>query len=316
MAIVLACVLGACSTSDENPTLDDDGGAAQVTTPTVPGAALAGSLDEATLEPPHLGDLAFVPPRDCSVPARERSEQDGRSVQVGYQVRFADDGDLIVISYEDLEILEVEGRQPSPMEQASLASVALMPSIVVDPGGAFVEVRGTRDLIEALLGDDPSAGQVLDDPAYEALMSEVTRRQFWDNWIGLWLDWGRFDEAVEEGDWSIEPEVTTPMLMSSLGTTPDGLAALRQEITIEGELLSTAYAAIYAQLLTPGTDPEEAAQRIDGQMRIFVEVVTEPETLRPHSVSSFQDVSLELDGLTQGRTEHRVTELDWDASDC
>lgn len=272
---------------------------------------VAGAVDPASLGPPYLGALTFESPRNCAVPVEESISRDGETVaRLRYQLTFVDVDNRVVISFDEMEPLELEG-VPVPPEQRRVASAFVqMPSLVVEPTGRFVEVGDMEEVVAAIVVADPSAAGVVDGPEFAEVMATIVQQRYWYTWFGLWIEWGRFDEPLEEGALLLDGGSEAPMTMSSLGTTPDGLTVLRQELTRSGDASALGIADQLRGLSV--TDMGS----LDGTAATSVEVVTEPHTLRPHSVHASSDVSLQTPDGEMRRLEERLYLIGWASGTC
>ena len=94
------------------------------------------------------------------------------------------------------------------------------------------------------------------------------------------------------------------VVVESLGTTPGGLAMMRQTQIVEGEDLLLAMGVVTAAL---GADEVAAAMaETSGRRIVTLETTTDPLTLRPLSASLTQDIELTTNGALESRLERKT----------
>ncbi len=280
---------------------------------------VAGSLDPAALGEPYLGPLRFVRPVDCTVTVAESVDQDGATAELAYELRFAGERDLSVMSWEGMTMTSVDG-DPVPASVANeLLAGFLLPSLVVNDAAEVVEVRGFEELAEAIARLDPESDPaVASDPGFLDLMGQVAISKYWDSWFRIWSLWAKVEEPTE--DWIFEgPDGSDQeATLRSLGRTSDGLVALRYETSLTGSSLQASMDE-FIDSLAIEADVDSAGARfseIDGSVDYLIEVVTDPATLWPRSVLSERRVRIEFESRSEIQTERRLSVLDWASSDC
>jgi len=318
-ALVVAALLGACG---------DSGGAADTAdtrTSTSSEAHLsgmtAGSIDTAALGAPYLGPLTFSWPADCEVDVAESVLRKDVRAELSYKLGLVAEGDHIVVSYRDMEVLEVAGRSLSDKERRDAAVPFLLPEMVVDAAGEVIEVRGMDALIDQIADLDPSLRDVASSPTFAQTIESSAISKYWNVWAGGWAMWGSFEETEEEGYYEAadgsapgSPDFT----MYSLGTTESARAVLRREEILAGPQLAEALGVVMGSLGEDlGKPPDtDAFAGFDGERVTTTEVVTDPATLRPDSTHLRIDLEATFEGETQSVVEERTAVFDWSSSTC
>lgn len=328
--LVAACMLAGCSSGDGATGISDAAERTSTTAstgrPTTSTSAappgddvVAGSIDEADLGEPYLGDLTFVPPQNCSVEVTERIDENGASAVLEYYLTFVHEDPETVLAFGQLRVVELNG-EPVPDSQQVVSGLNFqIPSFVIGPDGALIEVRGVDTLLDEMANSDPSLTGMSTTPGFVDLMTTLFMEKYWVPWYGFWIDWAWFEQPVETAEWAVDPENTFPMEVTSLGTTDDGLAAVRASFTIEGESVRANIDQVLGDFMPGNISAEERDAMIastKGRVDRTMESVLDPHTLRPHSVSSRRDLVLTMDGRTQRVEEERLAQFDWDSSDC
>lgn len=320
-----ALALGACgaddadtgAATDESPTSQTtDPPESSTTTEPPSNEVRAGSIDEDLLGAPFLGDLTFVAPVDCAVPIEEVVLKGGSTAELTYTLSFTATADGTSVAFEDMTVHEIDG-QPVPADQQEFAAATFrLPSFVVDSDGLLVEVTGVEELVESIAALDPDIAAGLSTPGLVATIEDLVASKYWLVWVGFWANWAVIEEPVETG---VDESRDVEFVVESLGTTDDGLAALRVTSEIEGPQFVEAMQSVIEGILPADATTEETVEALasaQGSLRDRFEVVTDPKTLRPASTYVERDVDLTVDGGSGSQLESRSATFGWDRSDC
>lgn len=282
---------------------------------------------------------------DWPVPATARVvvEENRRDREVTTEMRLrvtrAAEGQGWRLDFEDVRLIEINGNDvTSPEEQAHLPAPfwvvnETVPSFVVDAEGRIVEILPVEQQLDAKIAQIPErppevTHEALRMALFEPNIAEVLRAKvdsYWHLWVGLWLD--KALKPGERTEFDAESDyfgVTVPSRGSfeHLGAAEaeqPGAARLAFQLNAEGEPLRQAiYESIvkaYEQADQP--IPEEISLEMieSAKRRERVDVLTDPETMRPYEVRAV--TSLELDMGEQGpqvRIEEKVFRFDWAAA--
>jgi hypothetical protein len=275
-----------------------------------PSTAVAGSLDTAVLGDPYIGDLTFAWPQGCSVPVVEEVLKTGRTASLQYSLGLTAEGQDLLVGLNDLLVTEVDNSPVPPESSAALSAQFALPSFLVNGDGAATDVVGLDALIEQLNAASP-AGSVELTPQFAALLSDTVMSKYWGSWAGIWASWASFKEPTEIGESQFEVSdgiAVSDIEMVSLGTTDNGLVALRSTVTLDGADFALALGGTMAAI-TGSSDPDSVV--FEGKRIITVEVVTDPTTLQPASAFASIEIELTEDGKTEQQLEERRWDFDW-----
>lgn len=301
-SLVLLATLAAC-TSDGggggSESSDDD---APTSTAAADLDVVAGESDDATLGPPHVGDLTLDLPADCTVPIEESVISfSGREYDITHDLTFTTDADGAVVTRENPDVTRVDiGGIELEGGEGDLV-LARLPSVVVDEDGQVIDLVGLDELMAEA---NPASDVVL--PAIEARYVSDAVDKSWNTWIGAWAYWGAIVETTEERVMDDGTAAPLTFTFTSVGTTGRGLAVLRATADIDQDRLGAV-----AGELPPGS---LEGVEVDGS--IVTEVVTDPATLRPESAVYEHEVTLTQDGQVVENVERRAVRFDWAAGDC
>jgi hypothetical protein len=305
VAVVLAVT--AC-TGDDGATRElDDADRTAIESEAEPEVeVVAGETEGVELAQPYAGELTFVLPENCGVPVEEqRVESDGTEVDLAYTLTFdaqGMEGRATVVTVDEIDVQQVlvEGLE---RPAGSVDPVVFeRPSLVVEANGQIGGIVGTEELV-ARLPIPPDAAPMV-ARGLELDMSD----QVWDLPIGVWADLGTIEEL--ESDLAIESPTGRRLIGTvwSEGTVGD-LAVLNLVAQHAPDDVEAAVAASFPEL-APAIGQAEVA------IGDVVEVITDPTTLWPRSVSLDRVAESRIGTDVVRRSEHRSLQFDWAASDC
>lgn len=279
---------------------------------------------------------------DWPVPAQARvvAEENRRDREVTTEMRLrvtrTTDGENWRLDFEDVRLVEINGNDvTSSKEQEHLPApfwvvTETVPSFVTDDEGRIVEILPVEQQLDAKIQQIPERPpEVTHDglrmALFEPNIAEMLRAKadrYWHLWVGLWLDKelkpGERIEFDAESDYF---GVTVPSkgffehIGAADGEQP-GAARLAFQLNAAGEPLRK---AIYQSIVkayeqADQSIPEEISLETvkSAKRRERVDILTDPETMRPYEVRAV--TTLELDLGEQGpqvRIEEKVFRFDW-----
>lgn len=265
---------------------------------------------------PYLGPLTFGWPTGCTVRLTEAAVKDGSTATLTYGLELVAEGPNLIVSFVDMTIADIDGQPLSVADSTAQAALFKLPNLVVDPQGTVVGTRGVEELLDAMVASGLVDSSQITLGVAAALEAAVVSK-YWGSWAGTWAARGVIDaphvESVEQtpvGD----TQFNTTLVVESLGTTPEGLAVVRQTQTIEGEDMLRALGAVTSAM---GADEIAAAMVATYGRRIMTfETTTDPSSLWPLSASLTQDTELTTNGVLDSRVERTTWTFDWAAGGC
>lgn len=291
-----------------------------------PSSPLATVVATSVPAEPYLGVLVFGWPRDCSVPVSEHVRKNGSVADLSYTLGLVGDGADLIVSFEGLRVDEVNGESVADELQGQIAAAFVMPSFRVAPDGSVTELIGMEavvDTIVELLGDEsPEMRSMLESPEMSAALEDAVAGKYWGSWVSQWAELSPIESAVTDrvepfrvtDDLSIE---TTVRYVSSAATS-EGEAVLRSSQILSGDDFATAMGAVPDRLGIDAASPEMsgALAAAEGSREVVVQATVDPESLRPSSALFTMAIDATIDGVSDTRSESRLWEFDWGASDC
>jgi hypothetical protein len=152
---------------------------------------------------PYFGPLVFDWGTNCTVPVRETVLKAGSSATLSYGIELVAEGSNLIVSLVDMAVHDFNG-EPVPSDQTDGVLAAFrLPSLVIDPTGMVVDVRGMQELLDQVQAT-LNLGDQVDSRQMAALMEDVVATKYWDTWAGFWAGVGSIDEA------RLEAVVPTP----------------------------------------------------------------------------------------------------------
>jgi len=263
----------------------------------------------------YTGPLTFDWPSDCSIPVIEEVTNRGRVATLSYSFEVAAYDSTLTISYADLEILAIDGQPLSTGQLQAAAAGLAVPGYRVDSDGLAVGLVGVEELIGQMeaMGMD---AQMLNSPSFLVAMEDAAIRKHWDSLVGFWAGLGSVSSA--EYTYSVPVPIGSDVIdldviVESLEIAENGNARLRQTQVVEGQDMAK---ALDAQSQSLGSDNTTLQSVDDSQTTTIVEVVTDPQTLRPDWAQIEIEMKLGSGVGSQTRVERREWTLDWESSTC
>jgi hypothetical protein len=261
--------------------------------------------------------MSFHWPIPAKVMVTEQVSKPEGSATLRYEVTVTRQGagPTLAVRLGNFEFLEVDGhdaRDPALRKQlrAALATASALPTILVSPEGAFLDIidfEATIDRIAKSSAIPPkerrAVVEVMKSPGMLATM-KARSAEFWNVWVGLWsganLEPGRPRELSVQSPLPNGTQVARPVTVSHLGPDgPPGYVHLRFESALQGGArdaqLRGALANAARDLAAAGgkLTPED----VEGfDLASGGEVITDPETLKPTNARSFRRTTVKLKG--------------------
>ncbi len=256
----------------------------------------------------YLGPLTYRWPVGCTVRLTEATIKDDSTATLTYGLELVAEGPNLVVSFVDMMIADVNGQPMSAADATAQVMLFKLPNLVVDPQGTVVETRGVEELLDAIVATGLADASEITLWLAAALETALVSN-YWGSWAGAWATRGTIDAPHVE---SVLPtavgdtQFNMTVVVESLGTTPGGLAMMRQTQIVEGEDLLLAMGVVTAAL---GADEVAAAMaETSGRRIVTLETTTDPLTLRPLSASLTQDIELTTNGGS--RKSSRTQDMD------
>lgn len=226
------------------------------------------------------------------------------------------EGGLLRMDYKDVKLLSVDGQDfSSAQAQARLpaafkAVAAAMPSFIVGPDGEVREIVGLKDLLETVIENTPEdpprvTREKLREVMLDPQMQKVVRAKAandWGIWVGIWA--GKDIPTGERRDFTTETPVTGGVIpargyFEHLGEAEGypGAVRLRMEMVVDGPQFREALFRTLSGLARRAGKPMEglSADAIEfAERRQIVEVVTDPDTLRPYEAHTTTLVTMRI----------------------
>jgi hypothetical protein len=225
------------------------------------------------------------------------------------------DGLLVTLEPENIAGFSAADLQDELAVQDMLAQLTTATSFVVSSSGEFLRMQdhpNVADFVEWLAAGDATGEAPL--PASAAgMLRQLGSREFLesrlaDDWailVGLWADdeWemGLWYESESEVANPLQPDILIPLLVefSALGSVACVEDGPVEDDCVEFHFISTYDAGALGEFMKwfmtdIGADMSDIPESMFSELRMVTEymVVAEPETLRPHFVVEYKEVTL------------------------
>ncbi len=231
------------------------------------------------------------------------------------------------IRYDDIQVLEVDGRKPTKEEAKQIARVASnLPDVIVDAKGRGRDIAGLERVTNRLakyFADDGDLKQAVllkhmaKDPKTVAAFKHAAL-QVWRAWVGVWRDAGPAgDDITRRESTALLPggaALDVPTRLVNQGADSSGEARLLYEAEVTPERSPKAARALEKQV---AERTGIAAKQVSGVRALLrFEARIQLSTLRPREVRTERTVEVDL-GAKGGKhtdREAHVYAFDWSAS--
>ncbi len=311
-AALLACLCFTTPARSKPPTAAEKPPAATRPAAKPAGKSTAKPAGKSTAKPAEGYRFAWPIPGKAEV--THVGVKKGNTVKMQYRLAIepGPKGKGARVRFADLEVLELNGQAVDPkipeVQQMRAQLVAMMPDIVVDASGQFVEAAGLEEKLRKtaaffakLQGASPEETKrmeaMMNTPQIRAAVA-TSASDLWGAWVGLWIEL-----ALKPGEELKRPSefplpdgssVTAPVVARRSDKGAGSLAELSYESKLSGEKVTAAMVAWFRSMEARGGAPTPDVNAVERETKIRASIA--PATLKPARVVVEKIIRVKVDG--------------------
>ena len=291
-------------------------------------ARLAASSAPQVGATPVSSALHFAWPVPGRVGVTHRAEKKGHTSTIHYfLVVTRGAGGTIEVRFEDFTFLDLDGQDLTSPELHDVVEqlrtfTAVIPTMVISPGGEYTGVRGLEEMIDKVLSSnltrqkDPkkaaATARLMKSPEVKAQL-EAKCGDYWNSWVGQWKDLSLAPGETGNAEWQVRLPgggfASSPVVFEHHGAVPGEPRLVRLSTTalLEGEAARAALSEFTKEISQGNSIVIEKMRR---ETRSSTD--TDPRTLMPRRVR--EEVLLDIKVANHAATKSRQIdeyEFDW-----